>query len=1500
MAALPTQSAIPPQVQAEVDHIMRQDADNDRGAVYAFDPDATPEQKAAATDKNVAKLAAKPDLTTVNGNASKLPVDTAAPPAVPTITIQDVDHQPAQTNEQQLVNQEQPDPELPQPPGAIPSRPAPEIPDWYTVGWRDAAGVDKLSTDETRAKGLLDSFLAEQYYGDWYHNAAVITVTVIITHYLTRFNFGWGWLFIVLAFCSTYYSASVSRFRRNARDDIQRELVKTRLMSEHESADWMNHFLDRFWLIYEPVLSKTVINTVEQILSSNCPPFLDSIRLTFFTLGTKAPRIDSVRTFPRTPDDIVMMDWGFSFKPNDTSDLTKKQAARIVNPRIIITVRVGAGLATAAMPILVEDFSFSGLLRVKMKLMTSFPHVQLVELSFLEPPVFDYVLKPIGGDFGFDIGNVPGLSAFIRDTVHSILGPMMYDPNIFTLNLEQLLGGEPLDSSIGVLQVTIHSARGIKGGKLGAGTPDPYVTLSINGREELARTKFKHNTANPSWGETKFLLIQNLTETLSMTVWDFNDHRKNTVLGQVNFDLSKLSDDATQEGIEENILKDGKEKGVLRFDVSFYPVLKPEVTPNGVEEPPETSVGIVRLTLHQAKDLDNSKSMSGELNPFAKVYLNTSSHPVHTTHRFKHTNDPVWESATEFLCSDRTTTSITVKVIDDRDFLKDPIVGYMTVKLADLLEAKKTDAGRDWWPLAKCKSGKLRLSAEWKPLDMAGSLHGVDQYVPPIGVVRLWLQRATDVKNVEATLGGKSDPYVRVQINNVTQGRTEVINNNLNPEWDQIIYIPVHSLKETMLLECMDYQHLTRDRSLGNVELKVSELAQAGEQGSYMSTGKKEAQDPLRLDKGTNHGTLSYVAEFIPAILIRGLKFHGGINELQRVAKSKEGAETDGETVPNDSSSDSSDDEDVPEGVTATTPMQDSSRIGHKKAKSTDTTATSQTVESVMSKATQASSKPPSTEELGIEMSKEELLKHQSGIIIFNVLSGHIKRKARLEVLLDDAYWPAFGTIKARSRNAEWEHIGEGFIKELDFSRVWLRLNVADEGEKDDIIAQWKGDTKPFLQDALAITFRLTDKDDPDEESSVVIEARYLPVPIVLEPRESVNNQGSVRVELMDGHDIHGADRGGKSDPFAVFELNGQKVFKSQTKKKTLHPEWNENFVVQVPSRINADFKVELFDWNQIEQAKSLGSAKIDVADLEPFKATEKILYLQSEKHGNKGYIRVSLVFTPEIIAKSRKNTSTFSTAGRAMTQIGHLPVGAGRGVVSGVTGVFRRDHARKGSVSDSDDEEKSRGFFKGSISDLRKKPSVAELGDIPEMSSTGQASRSLSTLAADGSVGYANGSTETSGAPREPGTLKVTVVDAKDLSMSEIKPYVVVRVGEKENKTKHVQKTANPDWEETFQYTAGAGQTKLYAWVYDHKTLGKDKLLGAGEVEIWRHARPNEPVEVSVQLAEGQGLLRLRLDFDPDLRSPRPSASSGSLHDKTPVSSPSRFSLSRRRDRED
>ncbi len=164
------------------------------------------------------------------------------------------------------------------------------------------------------------------------------------------------------------------------------------------------------------------------------------------------------------------------------------------------------------------------------------------------------------------------------------------------------------------------------------------------------------------------------------------------------------------------------------------------------------AVGIVRLTIHQAKELDHTKSLSGDLNPLARVYLNGTKSSAFSTRCFKHTNTPVWEAPYEYLCTDKQRATVTVKVIDDRDFLKDPVIGYMSIKLEDLLH-EKLEAGRDWFPLSGCKTGKVRISAEWKPLAMAGSLHGMDQYTPPIGVVKLVLDKAVDVKYMVLIIG---------------------------------------------------------------------------------------------------------------------------------------------------------------------------------------------------------------------------------------------------------------------------------------------------------------------------------------------------------------------------------------------------------------------------------------------------------------------------------------------------------------------------------------------------------------------------------------------------------------------------------------------------------------------------------------------------------------------------------------------------------------------------
>lgn len=527
--------------------------------------------------------------------------------------------------------------------------------------------------------------------------------------------------------------------------------------------------------------------------------------------------------------------------------------------------------------------------------MTTYPHIKTVEMSFIQKPTFDYVLKPIGGELGFDINNIPALAPFIRDQVHANLGPMMYDPNVFTIDLEALLSGTPLDSAIGVLKVTILGARSIKAVKLGGGAPDPYVTLNLGAKPVIAKTKTIPSTNHPSWHETHFILVNSLADVLNLGMWDYNDRRPDNKLGVVSKELKVLEQDAEQDGVVGKIIYEGKERGELRYDLSFYPVLQPAKLPDGSMEPiPETSTGIVRLTLHQAKDLDISGEL-GHLNPFARVFLGSSKQPVHKTPILKRTPNPIWESHCEFLVPDKAASVISVDLLDSKGLQRDPTIGALSVKLLDLLELK--ERGQDWLPLQRSRGGKIRMTAEWKPVAMAGSLSGAHDYIPPIGILRIWIKRATDVKNVEIALGGKSDPYVRVMGRNKILARTEVVSNNLNPEWDQVVYVPIHNLKQHLVMELMDYQNIGRDRPLGYVELRAKDFIQENNEGEdkdafpFKSLGVSQRNDRIKLDKANSYkGNLMYEVDFKPAMSLRGgVSFEEMENEAVKAA-AEEGA----------------------------------------------------------------------------------------------------------------------------------------------------------------------------------------------------------------------------------------------------------------------------------------------------------------------------------------------------------------------------------------------------------------------------------------------------------------------------------------------------------------------------------------------------------------------------------------------------------------------------------
>jgi Ca2+-dependent lipid-binding protein len=95
---------------------------------------------------------------------------------------------------------------------------------------------------------------------------------------------------------------------------------------------------------------------------------------------------------------------------------------------------------------------------------------------------------------------------------------MMYEPNVFPIEIAKMLAGDPVDQAIGVLAITIHSAQGLKNPDKFAGTPDPYTVVSLNSRNPLGKTKTVKQNASPHWNETIHIIITSFTDALTLQV----------------------------------------------------------------------------------------------------------------------------------------------------------------------------------------------------------------------------------------------------------------------------------------------------------------------------------------------------------------------------------------------------------------------------------------------------------------------------------------------------------------------------------------------------------------------------------------------------------------------------------------------------------------------------------------------------------------------------------------------------------------------------------------------------------------------------------------------------------------------------------------------------------------------------------------------------------------------------------------------------------------------
>ncbi|KAK4483431.1 hypothetical protein RD792_010618 [Penstemon davidsonii] len=123
----------------------------------------------------------------------------------------------------------------------------------------------------------------------------------------------------------------------------------------------------------------------------------------------------------------------------------------------------------------------------------------------------------------------------------------------------------------------------------------------------------------------------------------------------------------------------------------------------------------------------------------------------------------------------------------------------------------------------------------------------------PVGKLTVTVIKASDLKNKE--LIGKSDPYVVVHIRPLFKVKTKVIENNLNPVWNQTFELIAED-KETqsLILEVFD-QDIGQDKRLGIAKIPLIELE--AETSKEFELRLMPSLDMLKIKDKKDRGTVT-------------------------------------------------------------------------------------------------------------------------------------------------------------------------------------------------------------------------------------------------------------------------------------------------------------------------------------------------------------------------------------------------------------------------------------------------------------------------------------------------------------------------------------------------------------------------------------------------------------------------------------------------------------------
>ncbi|XP_023810940.1 extended synaptotagmin-1 isoform X2 [Oryzias latipes] len=636
---------------------------------------------------------------------------------------------------------------------------------------------------------------------------------------------------------------------------IKRDLPAWVNFPDVEKVEWLNKVLQQVWPFVGQYLEKLLVETIAPSIRASTT-HLQTFNFTKVDMGDKAMKVVGIKAHTENDKGQVLLDLYISYVGN-----------------VEINVEVKRYFCKAG----VKGIQLHGMMRVILEpLIGDVPIVGAVTMFFIRRPKLDINWTGLTNLF-----DIPGVNAksdsMIMDAIASflVLPNRLVVPLVPDLHLAQLRCPLPR----GVVRIHLleaqnlpakdHNVKGVM-----AGLSDPYAVLRVG--PQTFTSKHIDNTDCPKWGEMYEVIVHEVPgQELEVEVYD-KDRDQDDFLGRTKLDLGVVKNSIV---VDDWFTLKESSSGRIHFRLewlSLLPntdkleqVLKKSKAVTGKNLEPLSSAVLV-VYLDKAKALPMTKG-NKEPNPTVHISVQDTKRESKTCYT---TIDPEWEQAFTFFIQDphKQDIDFQVKDVDSKQLL-----GSLRIPLPRILEESSLSLDQ-WFQLENSGPASriyvnavLRVlwldeeniksdvssgvaAAMQKPLPQKSSPH---PSFATEGLLRIHLLAGQNLVPKDNWIGsmlkGKSDPYVKISIGGETF-TSQTIKENLNPTWNEMYEVVLRPQSgQEVQVELFD-KDLNKDDFLGRFKICVSDIIQS------------QFKDQWYTLNDVNSGRVRLITEWVPTV----------------------------------------------------------------------------------------------------------------------------------------------------------------------------------------------------------------------------------------------------------------------------------------------------------------------------------------------------------------------------------------------------------------------------------------------------------------------------------------------------------------------------------------------------------------------------------------------------------------------------------------------------------